>query len=750
MDLFTPKTAAPISFGDQPNQGDVDSDEATRKKSGLEAYARRNKQSLPKDFSDQVIENEMDLEKDFVTLETVNKLTELYSLAMAFYESEGNHKYKYFANKLQDLLMKANVKEMMVRELAPSKKTKQDEQQIKRLRLENKISKINAEKEAFTVVKSQEYRDRELNKVLEKNIQSQKDRIKQKLAEKKARAASRAQSVTYLSDDNSSLPDDHIQDFEKELEDKPRLNDIAEVDEARYNTPPRKRGKDGQMVFFEKGKAQKTFKFDFDEDKKKPTKGHTRRHSFHRENVVAVIAQKRTSRAQSFGNGKAPFPIEKLKPLTDDNNKAITEKTDGEEHSAGFVRKQTKNQTIVEDCNEDKNKSVNSIESAASKNQVEEIVVQDDKEPEHTQNIESAVFLDDDDEEDHQHEEEQVIETEETHVVADEIQIVAEEENIHEQEVQDVQEVQVEEQENTQPEAEVQVQVEEQQVVEAEESQPAAEETQVVPEEENIHEQVQETQEVQVEEQENIQPKAEEEQVIQTEEENIHEQVQETQDVQVEEQENIQPEAEAEAVVSEVQQEEPVKEEEVIEAAPEQIVEEAQVNNQEEAVQESEQVQEEQAEVKEEEVQNEEPKAEIEEVKEQAEEQVKEEKNIRRRTDSEVADEKKLALMRQIDAEQKELIDAFIQKQAQEREEVTKKIEEKFEQKIQNMKEEMDEDEIAGDMWQRALKKFNKDKETEINESLEKLGQEQAPEFDKYKKKLLQQKMFKLAELSDE
>jgi len=725
MDLFTPKTAAPISFGDQPNQPDFDSDEATRKKSGLEAYTRRNKQSLPKDFSDQVIENEMDLEKDFVTLETVNKLTELYSLAMAFYESEGNHKYKYFANKLQDLLMKANVKEMMVRELAPSKKTKQDEQQIKRLRLENKISKINAEKEAFTVVKSQEYRDRELNKVLEKNIQSQKDRIKQRLAEKKARVANRAQSVTYLSDDNSSLPDDNIQDFEKELEDKARLNDIAEVDETRYNTPPRKRGKDGQMVFFEKGKAQKTFKFDFDEDKKKPsaaTKGHTRRHSFHRENVVAVIAQKRTSRAQSFGNGKAPFPLEKLKPLNDDN-KPITEKTDVEEQSAGFARKQTKNQTIVEDCNEDKNKSVNSIESATSKNQVEEIVVQDEKEPEHIQNVESAVFLDDD-EEDHEHEEheEQVIETEEIQVVPEESHLVAEE-NV--QPEAEVQEVQVEEQRVTQPEADVQAE----EVIETEETQPVVEETQVVPEEESA------------------QPEAE------------------VQEVQVEEQEVIQPEVET--VVSEVQQEESIKEEEVTEAASEQIVEEVQVHNdQEETIQ----VPEEQVETE----VKEEPKAEteevieenkvetevVEEVKEQTEEktenveevveEVKEEKNIRRRTDSEVADEKKLALMRQIDAEQKELIDVFIQKQAQEREEVTKKIEEKFEQKIQNMKEDMDEDEIAGDMWQRALKKFNKDKETEINEALEKLGQEQAPEFDKYKKKLLQQKMFKLAELSDE
>ena len=52
-------------------------------------------------------------------------------------------------------------------------------------------------------------------------------------------------------------------------------------------------------------------------------------------------------------------------------------------------------------------------------------------------------------------------------------------------------------------------------------------------------------------------------------------------------------------------------------------------------------------------------------------------------------------------------------------------------------------------MWQRALKKFTKDKETEINETLEKLGQEQVQEYEKYKKKLLQQKMFKLAELSE-
>jgi len=161
---------------------------------------------------------------------------------------------------------------------------------VKRLRLENKISKINAEKEAFTVVKSQEYRDRELNKVLERNIQSQKDRIKQRLAEKKARSASRAQSVTYISDDNSSVADENAQDLEKELEgapkinERPLLNDIAEVDETRYNTPPRKRTKDGHMIFFEKGKAQKTFKFDFDVEDRKPMKGgHARRHSYHKE-----------------------------------------------------------------------------------------------------------------------------------------------------------------------------------------------------------------------------------------------------------------------------------------------------------------------------------------------------------------------------------------------------------------------------------------------------------------------------------
>ena len=56
---------------------------------------------------------------------------------------------------------------------------------------------------------------------------------------------------------------------------------------------------------------------------------------------------------------------------------------------------------------------------------------------------------------------------------------------------------------------------------------------------------------------------------------------------------------------------------------------------------------------------------------------------------------------------------------------------------------------IVSMMWQKAVAKINKDKETELQKVLEALTQEQTQEVEKYKKKLQQQKMFKLAELDD-
>ena len=136
------------------------------------------------------------------------------------------------------------------------------------------------------MVKSQEDKEKEINKVLERNLSSQKDRIKKRIAERKAKHQSRALSLTCISDDNMSSTDEKMQDLEQELENLPKLpgfdklNQIEEVDEAGYATPPRKRNKDGQMIFFEKGKKNhKTFLFEED----KEIKRNIRRHSFSKE-----------------------------------------------------------------------------------------------------------------------------------------------------------------------------------------------------------------------------------------------------------------------------------------------------------------------------------------------------------------------------------------------------------------------------------------------------------------------------------
>lgn len=206
---------------------------------------------------------------------------------MAYYEAEGSHKYKYFAKKLQDLMVKPTVKEAMVRGISPAKPGAEDKE-LKRMRLESQISKVNTEKEAFTLVKTHEHKEKEIKRVLDGDLTSQKDRIQKRLAQRKVKAQSRAQSVNYLSDDASSTTEEaQAEDKDaspKEIKNLIKIEEADEADESRYGTPPRRRNKDGQMIVYVP-KGNKSLKRLFLEELKKEneemkkTRGHVRRNS---------------------------------------------------------------------------------------------------------------------------------------------------------------------------------------------------------------------------------------------------------------------------------------------------------------------------------------------------------------------------------------------------------------------------------------------------------------------------------------
>jgi len=65
-----------------------------------------NDMKLPDNFADQVMDLEIEITKNDVSIDTVNQLMSLYSQAIDYYCSIEDNKYLYFKKKLQ-LIMQA-------------------------------------------------------------------------------------------------------------------------------------------------------------------------------------------------------------------------------------------------------------------------------------------------------------------------------------------------------------------------------------------------------------------------------------------------------------------------------------------------------------------------------------------------------------------------------------------------------------------------------------------------------------------
>ncbi|KAL4497295.1 hypothetical protein ABPG72_011230 [Tetrahymena utriculariae] len=79
--------------------------ESGKKKDVIENQAHQ----LPPNFSDEVFNLELEAEHPNVEIQVINRLVELYAIAIEYYESIKSDKYLIFKNKTRSLLLKQNV-----------------------------------------------------------------------------------------------------------------------------------------------------------------------------------------------------------------------------------------------------------------------------------------------------------------------------------------------------------------------------------------------------------------------------------------------------------------------------------------------------------------------------------------------------------------------------------------------------------------------------------------------------------------
>lgn len=68
---------------------------------------------LPKDFASQVLNLELSIDHGDFTMDTVNELIVLYSKAIEYYNGMQDEKYAYFESRIQNLLIRPEVLQVM-------------------------------------------------------------------------------------------------------------------------------------------------------------------------------------------------------------------------------------------------------------------------------------------------------------------------------------------------------------------------------------------------------------------------------------------------------------------------------------------------------------------------------------------------------------------------------------------------------------------------------------------------------------
>lgn len=94
---------------------DTPDEEISRKESFIviESVTTKDGKSLPSNFADKVLDLELKVDSGKFDIDTIDTLTQLYSSAVEFYSSKNDQRYKYFTERLQNMLVKPEILELM-------------------------------------------------------------------------------------------------------------------------------------------------------------------------------------------------------------------------------------------------------------------------------------------------------------------------------------------------------------------------------------------------------------------------------------------------------------------------------------------------------------------------------------------------------------------------------------------------------------------------------------------------------------
>ena len=151
--------------------------------------------SLPKNFFEQIITNEVELSEGF-KYEKLATLVQLYLNAIQFYSSESPQKVKAFQNRLEYLLTQKdtlkNLCKIKSEEIKPSKSSNQirgraktkfmlEETRIKKDKIKNKVEEVISEKKSIKQHKNN------VKILINKEVENQDKKWKEKLALKRSK-----------------------------------------------------------------------------------------------------------------------------------------------------------------------------------------------------------------------------------------------------------------------------------------------------------------------------------------------------------------------------------------------------------------------------------------------------------------------------------------------------------------------------------------------------------------------------------
>ncbi|CAG9312229.1 unnamed protein product [Blepharisma stoltei] len=173
------------------------------------------KENLPPNFAEEIIELELKIDNS-CDIETVNSIVTYYSKAIEYYESIKDMRYKAYSKRLQNLLLRKDVKNILQYTNEPKK------------RKNPLIRTFTGHSMTLTELRGvenamKEHTNESLNSkvLIQENLKKQDDMLETKVKERRDKIRSRAGSIDlfYESDICGGIPNmDDLREFEESLE----------------------------------------------------------------------------------------------------------------------------------------------------------------------------------------------------------------------------------------------------------------------------------------------------------------------------------------------------------------------------------------------------------------------------------------------------------------------------------------------------------------------------------------------------